>query len=61
MTTTSCGEWAPSKQRQQDHYADLAIRQWPEDTIGLNLFLLLGPERIREIFIQGRILRIDLL
>lgn len=61
MATTSGSKWATSKSRQQHSYADLGVHRGSEDTIRLDFFLLLGPERIGEIVVESRVLRVNLL
>lgn len=61
MTTTSGGKWTASKPGQKNGYANLRVHRGPENTIGLNFFLLLGPEGIGEVVVECRVLCVDLL
>jgi hypothetical protein len=61
MATTSGGKRAACQARQENGYANLCVHRGPEDTVGLNFLLLLGPEGIGEIVVQCRVFCVQFL
>lgn len=59
MTTTSGRKGTASQPRQKNGDANIGIYGGPKDTMGLNLFLLLGPERSGEVVVEGRVLGVE--
>lgn len=59
MTTTSGGKGTASQPGQKNGDANIGVYRGPEDTMRLNLFLLLGPEGSGEVVVEGRVLRVE--